>query len=663
MNAHATSACHVAHHVIARYRLTALRVAHQQAIRTLNTNALPGPPHAIDNARQRTRLRDRFRCIFELRMQRLDHLHHVHIASPDRRDQVRRVLQLQRPRDRQQCVIIRLRQSTTPKLPLDDFASESHGRRALFETQHLADLVSRATRADMGQPIPTGLGVRISQDLDGFRVFELAGQWCNTTVDLRARAARTHLRMHGERKIEWRGSLGQLDNVARWREYENLILIQVELEELQEFTRRLGVELQLQHLTKPREVSIEFVGVLTGLLVQPVRRDAEVGRAMHVAGANLDLEQLSARTEHRGMQRLVAVRLWLCDVVLDALLHRRPAVVNYPQRVIALEDVRHDHANGQQVVDILVRSITLLHLLEDRPQMLWPPRNVHVSNAGVGEALLQRLAHLCDQRLPLPPFGRHHPGQRFVCFRFEMLERQIFQLPPHLCHAETVCQRRIQVARFLRDTSALLSREPVERPHVVESISQLDQDDPRVLGDREQQLAIVLDLSLLTRRQWKIGNLREPVHDLRDLRTELPFDILDGDVGVLHDVMQQAAGDGRRIQMQIGQNTPDFHTMRHIRFAGMPHLTRMRRIRETIGANEQLVVELLVRAVGTRTESGNHVVQRNRRHSSPASAKLMYRPRPTMMWSCTGISSKRPAATNCAVTTRSSADGVGSPLG
>src|SRR5947209_16356527 len=108
--------------------------------------------------------------------------------------------------------------------------------------------------------------------------------------------------------------------------------------------------------------------------------------------------------------------------------------------------------------------------------------------------------------------------------------------------------------------------------------------------------------------------------------------------------------------------------MRDERLTRIPNLAAMRLLTELIGADEQVTIELLVQRMLVLAPSRNKLpLLPNRRcrcrHSRPASAKLVYRPRPTIMWSCTGISSKRPAATSCSVTARSSADGVGSPLG
>ena len=143
------------------------------------------------------------------------------------------------------------------------------------------------------------------------------------------------LGMHREREVDRRRAFRKLDDVARRREDEDLVLIQIELQEFEELVGRLRVHLQLEHLPEPRQVSIELVG-LRVFLVAPVRGDAVVRRAMHVARADLNFVELLPRAEHRRMQRLVAVRLRLRDVVLDALLHRRPPVVNDAERVVAV---------------------------------------------------------------------------------------------------------------------------------------------------------------------------------------------------------------------------------------------------------------------------------------------------------------------------------------
>src|SRR6266550_1753081 len=151
------------------------------------------------------------------------------------------------------------------------------------------------------------------------------------------------------------------------REHEDLVLIEVDLQELEKLLRTVRILLQLDELAEPRQMVIELVGTLAVLLVQPVRGDAVLRRAVHVAGADLDLVQLSGRPEHRGVQGLIAVRLGARGVVLDPLLQRRPCVVDDAQHVVAVGDAVDEHADREQVVDLVERLAALLHLLEDGP--------------------------------------------------------------------------------------------------------------------------------------------------------------------------------------------------------------------------------------------------------------------------------------------------------
>ena len=99
-------------------------------------------------------------------MQRLQREHDVDVALPDRRHQVRCVVEPELAcAARLQPIVVRLRQTSRrssrsrislPELPADVLR---------LEPQHLADLVARAARAHVREPVATRLGrvdVRIS---------------------------------------------------------------------------------------------------------------------------------------------------------------------------------------------------------------------------------------------------------------------------------------------------------------------------------------------------------------------------------------------------------------------------------------------------------------------------------------------------------------------
>jgi len=104
----------------------------------------------------------------------------------------------------------------------------------------------------------------------------------------------------------------------------------------------------------------------------------------------------------------------------------------------------------------------------------------------------------------------------------------------------------------------LLLGEIVERAHVVQPVRELDQDDADILRDREEQLSVVLDLPLLARLERDVADLRDAIDDPRDLLSELFRDVGHGDGRILHDIVDETAGDGARIETQLGQDLRDF---------------------------------------------------------------------------------------------------------
>ena len=65
-----------------------------------------------------------------------------------------------------------------------------------------------------------------------------------------------------------------------------------------------------------------------------------------------------------------------------------------------------------------------------------------------------------------------------------------------------------------------LLRQVIERAHVVQAIGELDEDDADVVDHRQQHLAEVLRLTLLTRGERDGAELRHAFDDVRDLGAE-----------------------------------------------------------------------------------------------------------------------------------------------
>src|SRR5687768_16937894 len=156
----------------------------------------------------------------------------------------------------------------------------------------------------------------------------------------------------------------------------------------------------------------------------------------------------------------------------------------------------------------------------------------------------------------------------------------------------------------------------------MQAVGELDQDHPRILGDREQKLPVVLDLPVLGRIERQVPDFRQAVDDFGDLLSELSLDLIDGNAGVLDDVVNETTSDGDRIELEIDQNLGDLDTMGDVLVAGEAFLTLVRPLAEVIGAREQVTIEPFGQAlVDPRWK--RFFPDRACRHNSPASAKLM----------------------------------------
>ena len=142
-----------------------------------------------------------------------------------------------------------------------------------------------------------------------------------------------------------------------------------------------------------------------------------------------------------------------------------------------------------------------------------------------------------------------------------MAEGEILELPLDLAHAETVGERRVDVERFLCDGAAAFRAQRAERLHVVEAVRQLDQHHADVLGRRNEHLAQALGLAVVGQPRGAVlvfhevhaGQLRNAVHQQRDILAELLAELVDRYAAVLDDVVQQRGRDGRGVQGELGQ--------------------------------------------------------------------------------------------------------------
>ena len=364
-------------------------------------------------------------------------------------------------------------------------------------------------------------------------------------VDLGAGATATHIGMYMEGKVEYRGSVGQLEEVALRGEHKHVVLVEVHLELVHQLYAVIVCVLQClayacEPLVEPR--------LALHALVSPVGGKASLGNLVHALGAYLHLHPFTLGTHHRGVERLVAVALRYGEPVAQALgvglIHVGHDGVGRPALLLLLLILRvQDDAYGKEVVDALEVGLLLLHLLADGVDALRTSLDV-VLEPGSSQFLVYRVNERGDILVAGCLGGIELLLDVVVHVVLRVLEREVLQLRLQLVQAQLMRQRSIQVGRLVGHLQASLVVVAVlDLAHRVHAVGNHDKDYAHVLGKGEQQVAEVLRLD---GRVLLIQACRahQSAQDTRHIIAKLPCHLFGRDESHLHDIVEQYAHDG-----------------------------------------------------------------------------------------------------------------------
>ena len=183
-----------------------------------------------------------------------------------------------------------------------------------------------------------------------------------------------------------------------------------------------------------------------------------------------------------------------------------------------------------------------------------------------------------------------------VAHRIDVGKRQVFQLAANLAHAEAVGQRRVNLQRLLGDLQLALGRKVLQGAHVVQAVGQLDEHHADVVHHGQHHLAHVFRLRFLARGEIDLADLGDALDDVGHLLAELLLQLLDGERGVFDGIVQQSGGDGRGVQLHLGQQNRHFQGMHQVGLAGGALLSAVMLEGDFVGAADD--VEIVVGAVG-----------------------------------------------------------------
>ena len=384
-------------------------------------------------------------------------------------------------------------------------------------------------------------------------------------------------------KIDGRGACGKIFYLPGGRKAVNIIRkqIQIVFQQLHKLPVVGHIPLPLQDLTQPHQfflLTAFHLFAVRGLLILPMRRNTILRRLVHLKGADLYLKGLSRAADQRGMKRLIHVRLGHGDIILKPPGNRRVHLVDDSQRRVTVLQGVHNNPHREQIIDLIQGLALILHLLIDAEKVF--DTAVHL---GLYSGVCNVLADLVHNPLNiLFPGAFAHCNlihQVIVDLRLQIFQGEIVQFGLYPADAQSLGNGAVNLQRLPCNPLLALGRLIPERAHIMQSVSQLNHDDPDVLGHGKKHLAQVFRLHLqlfigLIRPggQWDPFQLGHAVHQQRHVLPKLPLQILLRHDGILHHVMEKPRHNGLLIQLQIRQHNGHIQGMNDI---GLPRLAEL----------------------------------------------------------------------------------------
>jgi hypothetical protein len=227
--------------------------------------------------------------------------------------------------------------------------------------------------------------------------------------------------------------------------------------------------------------------------------------------------------------------------------------VDRAQRAVAVLHRFDDDPDRHQVLHLVELLALHHHLFVDGEEVLRTTGDIG-PDPQHRQPVADRFEDLAEVVVPLRGPAGHHLLDLGVALGIEDGERQVLQLPLHVLDPQPVGQGGVDVEGLLGDPPLLPVGKGGDRAHVVEPVGQLDQQDADVLGHGHQHLAQGGGLLRFLGVELEPVELGDPVDDGGDVGPELLADVGQGDVGVLHGVVEEGGGDRDVVEPEPGQD-------------------------------------------------------------------------------------------------------------
>ena len=291
---------------------------------------------------------------------------------------------------------------------------------------------------------------------------------------------------------------------------------------------------------------------------------------------------MSVDGAHGGVERLIHVLFGVGDVIVELAGDGSPERMDEAEDAVAFRDGRNEYADGEEVVDVAylfaLRGVCL-GLAVDAVDVLGASGNVG-GEACTGEFASEDFRDVLDVVLAGLTLGGEEFGDLVVLVGVDVAEGHILELPFDLAHPETVSEGSVDVEGFLCDLDAPGVGESVEGTHVMEAVSEFDEDDADVLRHGDEHLAKALGLAAAlgdeglraAGERVELGEFRNAVDEFGYVVAEERTELVGGDATVLDDIVEERSGDGGAVEVELREVLRGGERVLDVGFAGVASL-------------------------------------------------------------------------------------------
>ena len=324
-----------------------------------------------------------------------------------------------------------------------------------------------------------------------------------------------------------------------------------------------------------------------------MRGNSELGDRVHFLGPDLDLERVTLRSHHGGVERLIGVGFGNREMILDPPRKRRPLLVDQAESGVAVGYRRDDDTKGEEIEHVGDIHSLPLELLVDGVEVLDPA----VDRALDSILLQQPLEHAANFREPaiscLGPL-LDLALEALSLLGVEIEEAEILHLLLDAADAQPIGDRGEDLEGFAGDGDLPITAQVLEGAHVVQPIDELDEDHPHIVHRGQEQTPEVLGFGRLAARvaALVVGHLGQRHHQPGHLWPELDLQLLGGGFGVLENVMEQTGGYGLLVELHLGQDPGNGQRVGEIGLARTPDLALVPVSTKDVRVAQKILVQI-----------------------------------------------------------------------